>query len=73
MVIRMEVSKNVLFPRNIKCSGFHLCQMIKASKELVEGSNQNLGRHVHGQQSEALDVCEKDATERGDRKIVAHI
>lgn len=51
-----------------KCSGSHVCQSVKASKELIEGSNQILGRQVHRQQSETLDVCKKDATGRRKRQ-----
>lgn len=50
---------------------FYFCQAVKASKELVECSHQILSSQVHGQQSEALDVCKKDATEKTkDRKTV---
>lgn len=47
----------------------HVCQSVKASEELVEGSDQILGREVHGQQSEAFDVCKKDAAKRTERVV----
>lgn len=47
----------------------HICQSVKASKELIEGSDQILGWQVHGQQSEALDVCKKDAAKKREREL----
>lgn len=55
--------------KNKKSTNSHICQSVKASKELVEGSDQILGRQVHGQQSEALDVCKKDAAKRRERVV----
>lgn len=48
----------------------HISQSVKTSKELVEGSDQILGRQVHGQQSETLDVCKKDAARSRERERV---
>lgn len=65
--------QNICYLQKKRKKVFYLCQTVKASKELVESSNQNLGRQVHGQKSEALDVCEKDALGRSDRKRATYL
>lgn len=43
-------------------------QFIKASKKLIKGHHQLLGRALRRQTGEALNVCKQDTVERTDRR-----